>query len=153
MLDPLTALSIACSVIQIVDFGCKLVSQTQEVYQAANGGTKDNVTESDIVNDIKTLYRELAKKDDDFQRSSDDDIALGKLVDACNREATSLLELLAGLEAPKGATKWVSFMKAIKIARKRGQVEGIETRLRKIQRQIDSRLQIMMKYVSITLVD
>lgn len=44
MLDPLTALGVASSIIQLVDFGRKLVSQTQETYHTANGATIENLT-------------------------------------------------------------------------------------------------------------
>lgn len=148
MLDPLTALSIASSVIQIVDFGCKLVSQSQEIYYSANGATKDNVTSGEITKDINLLYKDLISKDRNFQMLDDDDRALGKLVDSCLREVEALMNLLAELEVPPDATQWKSFKNAIKSARKKGKVKDIETRLLKIQKQIDSRLQVMMTYVS-----
>ena len=145
MLDPLTALSLVSSVIQLVDFGSKLISQTQEIYHSANGATKDVVTYREVTDDIKSLYRDLAQKDDNFQRCGEDEIALGKLVDACNREAEALIDLLATLEVPEGSTRWTSFKKAIRSARKKETTEGIEKRLHKIQGQINSRLQFMLK--------
>lgn len=148
MLDPLTALSIASSVIQIVDFGCKLVSQSQEIYYSANGATKDNVTSGEITKDINLLYKDLTSKDQNFQMLDDDDRALGKLVGSCLREVEAVMSLLAELEVPPDATQWKSFKNAIKSARKKGKVKDIETRLLKIQKQIDSRLQVMMTYVS-----
>ena len=153
MIDPLTALSIASSVIQVVDFGCKLVSQTQEIYHSASGATRDNVTSGEIAEDINVLYKDLIRKDQDFQRLGPDDIALGKLVDSCAREAEVLINLVAQLQVPPGATQWKSFRNAIKVARKRGKVNDIETRLLKIQKQIDSRLHVMMTYVPVYLLD
>ena len=145
MLDPLTALSVAGTIIQIVDFGCKLVSQTQEIYSPIRNATKENVTRDDIANDITLLYQELAEKDDCFPRLSADDKALGKLVDDCERAAKDLMLLLANLQVPPDANQWTSFKKAIQSARKEGKVAGLERQLLKIQKQIDSRLQLMMK--------
>ncbi len=153
MLDPLSALSVVSSVIQIVDFGCKLLSQTQEIYHSANGATKDNVTSREIARDIDVLCRELSLRDRDFQRLGPDEIALGKLVDSCAQEAQELINLLAELEVPPDATHWKSFQNAIKSARKNGKIKGIETRLLKIQKQIDSRLLRMMTYVLVALVE
>lgn len=153
MLDPLTALSLASSVIQIVDFGCKLVSQTQEIYHSASGTTKDNVTSGEIANDIHLLYKDLTSKDQEFNRLSEDDIALGKLVDSCAHEARELMHLLREIEVPPDATQWKSFKNAVKSARKKGMVNGIETRLLKIQKQINSRLHLMMTYVSMKMLD
>lgn len=148
MLSPLEALSIASAIIQIIDFGCKLVSQTQEIYHSASGATKDNVTSSEIAKDINALSKDLKRKDQTFQRLSPDDIALGKLVDSCEHEAEELMRLLGDLEVPRDATKWKSFRVAFKTARKKGMVKDIETRLLKLQKQIDSRLQLMMTCVS-----
>ena len=153
MVDPLTALSIASCVIQIVDFGCKLVSETQEIYQSANGATKDNVTSGEIAKDINLLYKDLTSKDLDFQRLGPDEKALGKLVDSCAREAEALIRLLTELEVPQDAKQWKSFQIAIKTARKRGKVHDIESRLFKIQKQINARLLVMMKYVPVDLFD
>ena len=151
MLDPLTALSIASSVIQIVDFGCKLVSDTQEIYHSASGATKNNVTAAEIAKDVNFLYKDLTRKDQSFQRLDADDIALGKLVDSCTREAHALIKLLGELKVPKDTNQWKGLKTAIKNARKRGKVDEVESRLLKIQKQINSRLLVMMKYVRLNL--
>ena len=150
MLDPLAALSIASAVIQIVDFGCKLVSETQQIYRSASGATKHNVTRQEITEDIEILYKNLSRQN---RRLSGDDIELGDLVDLCSQEAEKLLTLLEELKVGPDATQWKSFKKAIKSARKKGKVENIETQLIKIQKQINSRLLVMMTYVLIDLPD
>lgn len=153
MLDPLTALSIASSVIQIVDFGCKLVSETQEIYHSASGATKEFVTSREITQDIKLLYQDLRRKNQAFERLGPDDMALGKLVDSCAGEAEALMRLLEELKVPSDANEWKSFKNAIKSARKKAKVTDIETRLFNIQRQINSRLVLMMTYVPVALLD
>ena len=148
MLDPFTALSVASAVIQFVDFGCKLTSQTQEMYHSASGASKTNVTIEEITEDIRSLTQNLVKKSNSIQFPSLDDIALGKLVQLCQQEAEELLRVLVGLRVLPGAvTKWVSFRKAIKSVRQKERIGEIEARLRKIQKQIDSRIQFMMRYV------
>ena len=146
MLDPVSAIGLASSIIQIVEFGCKLVSQTQEIYYSASGATKNNVTSVEITTDIRSLLKDLTRKDQDFQRLDPDDIALGKLVDSCEHEANALMHLLKQLEV-HDATQWQSFRQAIKNAREKGKVKEIERRLLKLQKQIDFRLHVMMTYV------
>ena len=63
------------------------------------------------------------------------------------------MELLEELKVPSDAKQWKSFKSAIKSARKRGIVNEIETRLFKIQRQINYRLNLMMTYVPVDLLD
>ena len=146
MLDPFSALSVASAAIQFVQFGCQLVSETQEIYHSASGATKDNITIGEITNDIKELSRNL-KKQASVRDPSADDLELGRLVSSCYEEAERLTGLLETLEVPANATKWASFRKAIKNARKQGKVEKIEKRLSKIQRQIDYHLQFNMRYI------
>ena len=89
MLTGLEILGVVSAVIQIVDFGSKLISETQEIYRSASGATTDNVTSKEITKDINALYQDLTRKSETFQRSAPDDIALGNLVDSCEREAKS----------------------------------------------------------------
>ncbi|KAK4697415.1 hypothetical protein P7C71_g658, partial [Lecanoromycetidae sp. Uapishka_2] len=144
MLDPLTALGLASSIIQVVDFGRKLVSQTQETYYTANGATKENVTVGEIAKDINVLNRSLKEKKISLEAPHADDVALEDLVTSSQKIAEDLLGLLATLEVPKDATTWKRFQKAFKSTQKAREVREIESRLNKIQRQIDSRLHYMI---------
>ena len=144
MLDPLSALSLASTVIQIADFGCKLVSQTQEIYSSVSGITKDNATIGQITRDVQCMYTDLKRKDDAFYRSSADDVALGRIADECTQAARELLEVLRTLKAPPGATQLKSLQVAIRSALKKSSIKNMEDRLLKIQKQINFRLQKMV---------
>lgn len=127
----MTAFGIASSVIQIIDFGCKLVSETQQIYHSASGATKDDVTLREISEDIIILDTNLSGQNQNNQRLSPDDIVLGILADSCAREAKILLGLLVELAVQPDATQWKSFKKAIKSARKKEKAGDIEKRLLK----------------------
>ena len=144
MLDPLSALSLASSIFQIIDFGCKLVSQTQEIYSSANGATRHSVTVAEITNDVLKLYVDLNDRTHAFSGSSADDIALGDLAEGCTQAAKDLLDLLKTLNAPPGATQWKSLRVAIRTALKQSKVRDLEARLLKIQRQVDRRINKMV---------
>jgi hypothetical protein len=55
MLDPLTALSLASSVIQFVDFGIKLFRSGRELYGSSNGSSVGNQDLDTIAKDLKGL--------------------------------------------------------------------------------------------------
>lgn len=147
MLDPLTALGVASSIIQLVDFGRKLVSQTQETYHTANGATIENVTVGEIAKDINFLNRNLKEKTVSLEALGADDVALTDLATSSQKVAEDLLRILATLEVPKDATPWKRIHKAFKSTQKAREIREIESRLNKIQRQIDSHLHYMVKYV------
>ncbi len=101
MLDPLTALSVASAVIQLVDFGRKLISQTQETYYTANGATKENATIGEITKDINVLNRNLKDKKASLEAPGAADVALENLVTSSQKVAEELLRILATLEVSK----------------------------------------------------
>jgi hypothetical protein len=45
-MDPFSALSIATSVAQFVEFGCSLVSETRQIYKSLDGATVSQVETS-----------------------------------------------------------------------------------------------------------
>ena len=53
MLDPLTALSLAASIVQFVDFGSKMLSDSYEIYKA--GSTSGHETIKSITTDLAAL--------------------------------------------------------------------------------------------------
>jgi hypothetical protein len=73
-MDPLSALSIAASVVQFVDFGTRLLSGTREVYKSASGQTKDIVELSTIVADLsqfsQNIREQFAKVDESRQQKT-----------------------------------------------------------------------------------
>ncbi|KAI0875414.1 hypothetical protein GGS24DRAFT_295783 [Hypoxylon argillaceum] len=64
-MDPLSALAAASSVLQIVDFGTRLLVETKQVYTSASGRTAKHVALSEIADDLAKLSanaREFAAK-------------------------------------------------------------------------------------------
>ena len=147
MLDPLTALSLAASVVQFVEFGGKLISKSHEIYISTNGATKENATIGEVTADIKSISRRLVKQSDTIHGSSPDEVELTNLANSCEELADDLLRLLANLKVAPGASKWEAFKKAVLTARKEGHVQDLEKRLGKVRKQVTSRLQYMMAYV------
>ncbi|KAL9606948.1 MAG: hypothetical protein Q9167_008086, partial [Letrouitia subvulpina] len=143
MLDPLTALSLASAIVQFVDFGIKIISETQEIYQSASGATQENVTIGQITQDVKDLSQNVTMNQNVHQAQTYDPLLI-KLAESCEGEAVALLSILNELKVPLGASHWTSFKKAIKSARQKGTVQGLEARLDKLQKQVNSRILSMM---------
>jgi len=60
MLDPLTALSVAGSIIQIVDFGSRLFALTARTLES-NGNLEANVDLGLVLNDLRVVSRKLER--------------------------------------------------------------------------------------------
>jgi hypothetical protein len=55
MLDPLTALSVASSILQLVDFGGRLLGLTLEAVRSTHGTVEENVDISVLAGDLEEL--------------------------------------------------------------------------------------------------
>jgi hypothetical protein len=60
MLDPSTALSVACSVVQFVDFGTKLTSKGKEYYRSADGVLADHAEQAAISSKLAKLSEQVS---------------------------------------------------------------------------------------------
>lgn len=60
-MDPISSLSVAAAVIQFVDFGSRLLSNSLQIYRSPSGQTAAVVSLSDISNDLAQLAEEVAR--------------------------------------------------------------------------------------------
>lgn len=60
-MDPLSAIGIAASIVQFLDFSQKLVSGTLELYRASDGATSYNSHLEYITNDLSQLCGTLER--------------------------------------------------------------------------------------------
>jgi hypothetical protein len=55
MTDPITAVSLIGTILQLVDFGSRLVSKSTELYRSADGALKQNINVETAAKDISQL--------------------------------------------------------------------------------------------------
>lgn len=61
-MGPLTALSVASSVIQFADFGSKLLNQSRQLYKSAHGTLSENIDVEIIAADVLSLAQSLKRR-------------------------------------------------------------------------------------------
>ncbi|KAE8447855.1 hypothetical protein EG329_010084 [Mollisiaceae sp. DMI_Dod_QoI] len=150
MLDPLTALSLASSIVQFVDFGIKLVSDGYELY--ARGSLKSNDEVEQATRDLTQLTQNLAIPSQSFaERSgtatrlpSKDERRLQEIAEACKELGDQLLLTLEELKPRESQNGLESFRKTLRGVKKRGKVQDIEKRLKKMQDQLALHLLAIM---------
>lgn len=142
-MDPLTALSLAGTVVQFVDFSGKLISSSRQLY------TKD---ELDVhaqaalaTNDILDYTVKLRQKlivPDGTTTLSEDDLVLENICKECDNLAHDLLGRLDKLKVPKKGKKamWVTIGVALQSIWTKEELSGIQARLKDYRNQIDSRV-------------
>lgn len=153
MLDPLTAISLASSVVQFTDFCIRLVAGSIEVYQSATG-----VNSERSVLEIKTIHvRNLADKvlshlkdNKDDGLAARDENELRRLAKSCQRIADDLLSVLDDLKVKKPAgpgRKWESFYKAVaaQTPHNKNKIAALDKMLHGVQEGILNQVQVMMR--------
>jgi N-terminal domain on NACHT_NTPase and P-loop NTPases len=150
-MDPLTCLSLASAIVQFVDFGTKLISESREIYQSTRGLTKENNELENITADLSQLTSNLypytlAKKVD--KTPSPEELALHDIAKTCKEVADELLAVLEDLKVKGEHEKWESFKQAFRTVVRREKIEGLKSRLEGVQRQLQLRLIALLKYVN-----
>jgi hypothetical protein len=136
VLDPMTALSVATSVFQFVDFSAKLISKGRELYKSAEGVLSDHAEQAAISSRLADLTRGLSVSIDicagaATKRLSPAEKALQEVTVECLECAEDFTLAIDGLRVTGNHRKWKSFRQALKSVWKK---EGIEVRLVKLDR-------------------
>ena len=140
-MEALVALSLACNVVQLVDFGLKTISSFREIYK--DGATIEQ-------QDFKATAQELATLSDDLRKSiqsvptltplARDDEELRQIAVKCRDQAAKLqfeLKKLSPLQAGGLRSK---VLKTWRSTFKTGPVNDIRNRLLDVQRVLDTKI-------------
>jgi hypothetical protein len=148
MLDPMTALSVAGTIVQFVDFSSKLLVKSREIYESASGASMDNSQLEAITKDLEGLNARLRKPLPSQQSLDDSDISLVKLGEQCASVAAELIHALEELKV-RGTThlRWKSFRKALKGVWKREEIEAITARLQNCREELNLHVLVNLRYL------
>ncbi len=149
-MDPLTALSVAGTVVQFVDFGTKILRGTYAIYRSAAGALPVNEELEIVTRDLALLAAKLRRplRADDGRAArvhSTQQVALQSLCDECVRVAEKLVARLERLKVQERHQAWRSFHHAIKAAWAQKEVDELTTTLAKYRASINTYLQLSLR--------
>ncbi|KAL2014385.1 hypothetical protein VTN00DRAFT_1910 [Thermoascus crustaceus] len=98
-MDPLTAISLATSIVQFVDLGTKLIHGAREIYSSAYCAPEENEGQETVVSEMRSLSSKLLPPSH-FQGSKDER-ALCRLAAECNTISDQILALLEKVQAQR----------------------------------------------------
>src|SRR3954454_21682390 len=145
-MDPLSAFSLAGSVVQFVDFGITLLSGVGRLYRSPTGGLPVNDEVELITSDLKALIIKLRGPINPpvAQRPSeedDDHLSFQKICNGALDIAEDLLQRLSRLKVSDGkGRKLESIRKAILTCWKEKEIEVILNRLRNFKKALETRV-------------
>jgi len=147
MPDPLSALSLASTIVQFVDFAIKLVTDGYELYDRGALAHDDELRL--VTKDLTRLTKSFAnssssatdlagsrRKYSEIKPSVDSETSLFLLASSCQELGNELLSILESLRPQKTRSGLESFRLSLKSKQKRKKINDIEQRLRRYQSQL-----------------
>ncbi|KAL1626860.1 hypothetical protein SLS56_006588 [Neofusicoccum ribis] len=128
-MDPISSFSLACNIIQLVEFSSKVVIGAKDIYR--DGAKHENA-------ELKDVTESLLRYTSALKTSPTADIydtELNEIADKAGKVATELVTILSSLEVPKDAEhrRWKVMHVTVKSMYKRDSVRGLECQLQSLQ--------------------
>ena len=150
-MDPLTALSLACNVIQVIDFSATIVTKCKELYKdGASAKTKDIESMAKYLANVSTDLKlpETSPSAESAQQGCQEDEKLLKLAQQCSETADELRCELQKLAIQGTHRKRDAVLKAVKETWNGTIIESIENRLEQHRKTLNTLILIDLRYVN-----
>ncbi|KAH5068687.1 hypothetical protein HBH95_191200 [Parastagonospora nodorum] len=150
-MDPLSALSIASAVIQIVDFSSKVIARTREVYQSADGSIEEITLIEDATANLDDLMKDLMSKTEieAFTRGAFDrktpDQQLIQLAEDSNTLANELNQTLKACRVKKDGSQRGALSQGLRSVLEQKSLTTLKQKLDELRKQIDTTLLITIR--------
>ena len=150
MLDPLTAIGLASSIVQFVDFSGKVLSKARELSQSRRGSTTDAYAA--VPRDLLQLSEKLrdglrtARQD---ESPSESDKALEALCDRCIGVSEKMLARLENLRVGQDDSKWKVVLQAARTVWSKKELDELSDQLDVFRSQLQLRVFVSFRYVNL----
>lgn len=147
MLDPLSALTVACSVQQFVEFAGTLISKGRKFYK--EGGLpyhKDQVLAAARLSGLAKTVSE-ALPPEQYGLPSNEETAIRSIARNCNATADEFVKILNKVSADSKNRVWASFRQALKSEWSNKGIASMQAKLTSLSSQIGLHLLVILKYV------
>ena len=150
-MDPLSALSLASNIVQLVDVGTRVVSATFELY-SPDGITMNGELER-VTSDLVKICSALERPQDQINgpQSSDSELQLIPLSKSCKALGEELLTVLNSLKVQSPHKKWQSFRQALKAVWKEKEIERYKKCIADLRSEISLRLIGILRWAHLLL--
>jgi len=148
-MDPLSALAIATSAAQFLDFGYSIITGTAELYQSSTGLTEQNLniaTLSARVRKLASLVDTAAKRPAISPLVSPHDAQLRQITKDCTAISNQLLEIIDELRLKEKHTVAASIIATIRAKQREPKIRGLHRRLVSGRSELTAILVALVQY-------
>ena len=148
-MDPLSALSVASSVIEYVDFAFKLMSGSRELYNSADGSSSVNSDLEFIAKDLTEICSRLSQNGSYIpdKMASKPEPALLQMSQSSEKLAQKFSSVLQSLKVGTRHKRRRSIRQALRSVLRQKQIATYEERLKKYRSQIAFQLTNILRWV------
>lgn len=153
-MEPLSALGLACNIIQFIDFTRKLIHDGVEIYTSKLGSTNGNLELESLYGQLSDLSSQLldvgengpdysaSEQEDSSRRTEPCDKGLVALANGCRKDCDKIIEVVRKLRIDgKSHRRWRSFRAALEYA------WGGEGKIRTLQQTLRDRQNALTLYI------
>lgn len=147
-MDPLTALSVAGNVVQFVDFGRKILSVSQQIYEDGELLVHEQAARAAV--DLANFSEKLSNSIDATTATphpTANEVALGDICRGCIDVAKTLSDVVGRLKVDGKRKALKSFGAALRTAWKAKDLVDLQRRLSEYRDAINTRLLGAIRYV------
>jgi hypothetical protein len=131
-METLAVISLVGNVVQFVDFSCKLVAKSTELYRSSEGALAENIDTETATNHLVLLSNKIK---DAATIASDD--ALRRICESCKSIADELLATLNKVKVNGKQERWKSIRKALRSVWSKEQIRELEGRLARFRQELN----------------
>jgi hypothetical protein len=142
-MDPLTAISLASSIVQFIDFSTKLIHGASEIYGSVTGATGENHSLENITVEMQTLSSKLLPRQNAQQ--TEDEQALSRLAAECKILSDQILALLKSIKPKDFNSKRQSVWAALKGKWNEREKQELVERLKYCRGQLELQLNFLSR--------
>lgn len=151
-MEPFSALAVANSAVQFIDFTCKVLAESYKLRTS----TKDQLGEYETVVNVTTQLRDIsldlathAGNHQGTSNLSQDDKNLQELCQSCHSISVQLLGALDKLKVNCGSSKWDTFRQAFCTVWSREEIEALERKLDKFRQQLVVGILVSLRHMTL----
>jgi hypothetical protein len=152
-LDPLTALSLAGTIVQLVDFGSKIFSTAYQLHRSSTGALSVNEEIETVTSDLLALATKLRRSvysSDVLGCLTQDEQMLAENFDrVCNSAvivADEILQRLDMLQVKGKRRAWKSFRQAFKAVWSKAEIAKLLEKLSKLRTSLETHVLVSLRY-------
>ena len=140
-MDPVSAFSLAGTILQFLDSGARFVGLVQDLYQDGLSDHDHHVHVLKVTEDLQKLLPELRSEDDNSGKEG----SLTQLANRCNKTATRLVNILQKVKSGQNTRKRDAVKSAFKLLCREDEVDSLQDQLSSIRDQLNLHLLLSLR--------